>query len=93
MNPSYVSPTAQGRPWPQGWAIPRLGNKPDPTDELVYILLARHTREGAYQQALDLLKKHFPSWNDLLDAPKERSKRWLALGAFRQSVQPPQTFW
>src|SRR4051812_38944402 len=29
------------------YGSPNLGNKADPTDELVYILLARHTREGA----------------------------------------------
>jgi DNA (cytosine-5)-methyltransferase 1 len=29
------------------YGTPDLGNKPDPTDELVYIILARHTREGA----------------------------------------------
>src|SRR5262249_14352126 len=45
---------------------PTLGNKQDPTDELVYILLARHTREGAYQQAFDLLRKRFPTWDHLL---------------------------
>jgi DNA (cytosine-5)-methyltransferase 1 len=49
---------------------PNLGNKEDPTDELVYIILARHTREGAYQQAFELLKQRFASWDDLLDAPR-----------------------
>jgi DNA (cytosine-5)-methyltransferase 1 len=29
------------------YGTPDLGNTPDPTDELVYIILARHTREGA----------------------------------------------
>jgi hypothetical protein len=38
---------------------PDLGNKQEPTDELVYIILARLTGEGAYQQAFDLLKKRF----------------------------------
>jgi hypothetical protein len=47
------------------YGTPDLGNKPDPTDELVYIILARHTREGAYQQAFDLLKRRFPRWDDL----------------------------
>src|SRR5262245_53309739 len=35
---------------------PRLGNKEDPVDELVYIILARKTREAAYQQTFDALK-------------------------------------
>jgi endonuclease III len=50
------------------YGTPNLGNKQDPTDELVYIILARHTREGAYQQAFELLKKRFPKWDHLLAA-------------------------
>src|SRR5258706_5153271 len=30
---------------------PDLGNKKDPVDELVYIVLSRKTREGAYQKS------------------------------------------
>lgn len=59
---------------------PDLGNKQDPTDELVYILLARHTREGAYQAAFDALKSRFPTWDELLDAPKEEVERLLYSG-------------
>jgi DNA (cytosine-5)-methyltransferase 1 len=50
---------------------PRLGNKEDPVDELVYIILARKTREDAYQAAFASLKKNFANWDDLLDAPRE----------------------
>lgn len=48
---------------------PRLGNKPDPLDELVYIALSRKTREQAYQEAYDALKRRFRRWDDLLEAP------------------------
>jgi DNA (cytosine-5)-methyltransferase 1 len=48
---------------------PRLGNKEDPVDELVYIILARKTREDAYQQTFEALKHRFPTWDDLLAAP------------------------
>ena len=41
------------------YGTPDLGNKPDPTDELVYIILARQTREDAYQRAFALLKQRF----------------------------------
>jgi DNA (cytosine-5)-methyltransferase 1 len=51
---------------------PRLGNKDDPVDELVYITLARKTREGAYQQTYDALKARFERWDDLLGC--ERSE-------------------
>ena len=47
---------------------PRLGNKDDPVDELVYIILARKTREGAYQDAFSRLKRAFPSWERLLSS-------------------------
>jgi DNA (cytosine-5)-methyltransferase 1 len=45
---------------------PRLGNKEEPVDELVYIILARKTREDAYQRTFDTLKRRFPTWDDLL---------------------------
>jgi DNA (cytosine-5)-methyltransferase 1 len=49
---------------------PRLGNKEDPVDELVYIILARKTRENAYQQTFDTLKARFARWDDLLACPR-----------------------
>ena len=62
------------------YGSPDLGNKPDPTDELVYILLARHTREGAYQQAFESLKRRFPTWDELLDAPRSEVERLVYSG-------------
>ncbi len=59
---------------------PRLGNKEDPTDELVYIILARHTREGAYQKAFDVLKQRFRRWDDLLDAPRRKVEKLVYSG-------------
>jgi DNA (cytosine-5)-methyltransferase 1 len=50
---------------------PRLGNKEDPVDELVYIILARKTREDAYQATFDALKARFARWDHLLDTPRE----------------------
>jgi DNA (cytosine-5)-methyltransferase 1 len=62
------------------YGTPDLGNKQDPTDELVYIILARHTREGAYQQAFELLKKRFPTWDGLLDAPRRQVEKLVYSG-------------
>jgi DNA (cytosine-5)-methyltransferase 1 len=59
---------------------PDLGNKQDPTDELIYILLARHTREGAYQQAYEALKRRFATWDELLDAPREEVEQLVYSG-------------
>jgi endonuclease III len=82
------------------YGTPTLGNKEDPTDELVYILLARHTREGAYQQAFASLKQRFRTWADVLDAPRSEVEKlvysgglsgkktaalYSALGALRQT--------
>jgi DNA (cytosine-5)-methyltransferase 1 len=62
------------------YGTPNLGNKEDPADELVYIILARHTREGAYQQAFAALKKRFPEWDDLLDAPRNKVEELVYSG-------------
>jgi DNA (cytosine-5)-methyltransferase 1 len=62
------------------YGSPNLGNKADPTDELVYILLARHTREGAYQQSFEALKKRFATWDELLDAPRDEVERLVYSG-------------
>jgi DNA (cytosine-5)-methyltransferase 1 len=62
------------------YGSPRLGNKQDPTDELVYIILARHTREGAYQKAFDLLKQRFRRWDDVLDTPRRKVERLVYSG-------------
>lgn len=62
------------------YGSPDLGNKQDPTDELVYILLARHTREGAYQRTFEALKQRFPTWDELLDTPREEVERLVYSG-------------
>lgn len=54
---------------------PDLENKPDPVDELVYIILSRKTRESAYQDAYEKLKSRYPTWDDAVDAtPQEIEK-------------------
>jgi endonuclease III len=51
------------------YGTPDLGNKSDPVDELVYIILSRRTREGAYQPAYAALKAKYTSWEELAAAP------------------------
>lgn len=48
-----------------------LGNLPDPLDELIYIMLSRRTREGAYQSVFQALKNSFPTWEAMAHAPVE----------------------
>ena len=57
---------------------PRLGNKNDPVDELVYIILSRKTREEAYQGAFAALKARFPRWDDLLGARRSEVEALLS---------------
>jgi DNA (cytosine-5)-methyltransferase 1 len=67
---------------------PRLGNKEDPVDELVYIILARKTREGAYQQTYDALKGRFARWDDLLaSSPADVEKLVHSGGLFGKKTQ------
>jgi len=56
---------------------PHLGNKKDPVDELVYIILSRKTREGAYQTAFDALEQRFDTWDELLDADEAEVEELL----------------
>jgi hypothetical protein len=62
------------------YGTPDLGNKADPTDELVYIILARKTREEAYRKSFDQLKSRFATWDELLDAPRKKVERLVWSG-------------
>jgi DNA (cytosine-5)-methyltransferase 1 len=57
---------------------PDLGNKKDPVDEMIYIILSRKTREEAYQQAFTALKQRFRKWDELLDADRDEVEALLS---------------
>jgi endonuclease III len=61
---------------------PDLGNKDDPVDELVYIILSRRTREGSYQGDFERLKESFSTWEELADAPQEEVEQLLYSSGF-----------
>ncbi len=48
-----------------------LGNMEDPLDETMYILLSRQTQEPVYRRMYQNLRRCYPSWNDVLQAPEE----------------------
>ncbi|MFD2608962.1 DNA (cytosine-5-)-methyltransferase [Deinococcus taklimakanensis] len=48
-----------------------LGNLADPLDELIYIMISRRTREGAYQSVYQALKALYPTWESMAEAPVE----------------------
>ncbi|WP_188901796.1 endonuclease III domain-containing protein [Deinococcus aerophilus] len=45
-----------------------LGNHSDPLDELIYIMISRRTREGAYQDVFRRLQTRFPDWGEMAGA-------------------------
>jgi DNA (cytosine-5)-methyltransferase 1 len=59
---------------------PTLGNKKDAVDELVYIILSRKTREDAYQASYDRIKKAYPRWDLVLDAPRRKVESLVSNG-------------
>jgi DNA (cytosine-5)-methyltransferase 1 len=70
------------------YGTPDLGNKSDPVDELVYIILSRRTREGAYQAAFDVLKSRYGSWEALADAPTDEIEKVVGFsGLGRRKAQ------
>jgi DNA (cytosine-5)-methyltransferase 1 len=70
------------------YRTPDLGNKTDPVEELVYIILSRRTREGAYQAAFDALKSTYPTWEALARAPAEEIERVVGFsGLGRRKAQ------
>ncbi len=56
---------------------PRLGNKTDPLDELVYIILSNRTSERSYADVFHKLKRRFPAWDDLHGESHARLSRIL----------------
>jgi len=43
-----------------------LGNKADPLDELIFIVLSAQTRPNGYERAFNALKQRFAEWDSLL---------------------------
>lgn len=54
----------------EAYGTPDLGNKKDPLDELIFISLCTRTGPKNVQRAYTCLKRAFPSWKEVLDAPE-----------------------
>jgi DNA (cytosine-5)-methyltransferase 1 len=61
-----------------------LGNVEDPLEETVYVLLSRQTRESVYRPIFARLRKRFPRWCDILDAPSGEVEDILRPGGFQR---------
>lgn len=46
-----------------------LGNKTDPLDELVYILLSVQTQQSGFQRTYKALRQRYPKWSAVIRAP------------------------
>lgn len=62
------------------YGSPRHGNKTDPLDELIYIILSTRTRAAVFHPMFDRLKTAFPDWNALTSEDEEAVASILAPG-------------
>lgn len=44
---------------------PRHGNKRNPLDELIFVILSTRTRDNVYRESYGKLRRAFPSWNEI----------------------------
>ena len=61
-----------------------LGNKPNPLDEAIYIILSFQTDIGRAQSMWRELSSAFPSWEDVLEAPLPRIAKALRAGGLQK---------
>lgn len=57
-----------------------LGNKEDPLDELVFIMLSGKTQETNYPVTFDSLRDRFPTWNEAAEATPEEIESAIRSG-------------
>lgn len=57
------------------YGLPFHGNKKNPLDEVIYIILSSQTDEDKYQFVFDNLKRLYPSWKDVTPSDEEVLKR------------------
>jgi len=59
----------------QRYGTPRLGNKRNPISELVYIILSARTRGVEHEAFYRKLRRAFPTWEAVRDAPTRKIER------------------
>lgn len=59
---------------------PSHGNKRNPLNELVYIILSTRTRDGSFQETYRRLKRAFPSWRDVTRRDSKKMNEILEPG-------------
>lgn len=56
------------------YGTPDLGNKQDPLDELIYIILSQMTTGKSFARVFDRLKSSVPNWGQLASLPMRQLK-------------------
>src|SRR5438093_13581033 len=56
----------------QQYGSPRHGNKDDPLDELVFIILSQMTTHHSFNRVFERLKQKAPTWSEVLAMPVRR---------------------
>lgn len=66
------------------FGVPTLGNKKNPLDELIYIVLSSRTPPASYQAAYQTIRRAFASWELLADATIEEITEAIAVGGLQR---------
>ena len=78
------------------YGLSRLGNKDDPLDEPIFIILSGRTQESTYTATFEALRRRFSSWDeaaragpggsaDATESPSPR-RRWTTRGTDTDSI-------
>jgi endonuclease III len=59
------------------YGLPFHGNKINPLDEVIYIILSSQTDEDKYQFVFNLLKKKYPSWKNITASDEIRLRQLI----------------
>jgi len=62
------------------YGSPRLGNKNNPVDELVYIILSTKTSDKVYQRTYEKIRDKYLSWEKLLKADIDEIAKVIEFG-------------
>jgi endonuclease III len=75
----------------RAYGTPRLGNKVDPLDELIFIVLSAQTEEYTYVKTFTALQEKYPGWRGLTEAPLEEVEATIrAGGLYRKKAKQLQ---
>ncbi len=61
-----------------------MGNKEEPLDELIFIILSNKSREDIYLATFEALKKQFPNWDNAVDVSTEEIAKTIRFGGLAE---------